>query len=120
LPHAGVAARILEKVARFEIVARIIGAQHTPYKELASSPDFDPQEPAFLGAALLKAAIDFDNLRQEDFPRQKALAHMRAQAGLYSPEVLEAMASIEEIESADELRVVKLAEFAANMILDED
>ena len=40
----------------------------------------DPREAGILGAAMLKAAIDFDNLRQEDFPRAKALALMRAQA----------------------------------------
>src|SRR5207248_5624276 len=109
LPHASVAARILEKVARFEVVARIIGAQHTPYSELVALPNADPREAGIMGAAMLKAAIDFDNLRQEDFPRAKALALMRAQAGLYSPEVLAAMASIAEIESAHELRVGKLS-----------
>lgn len=126
LSHASAGARILEKIPGMHEVAKIIEAQHIcfkdlPFKDLPAKPNLDGRRdlPA-LGAQLLKAAVDFDTLRQNGLRHEDALRQMHSLTGMYMPEILQAMKAIEKTEAKDEIRAIPLANLTVGMILDDE
>ncbi|HTC34615.1 MAG TPA: HD domain-containing phosphohydrolase [Bryobacteraceae bacterium] len=116
--HPSAAARIIERIPRLEIVAKIIEAQLMPCQ-----PTLEPGEvrdPVHFGAAILHAAIDFDERRRAGMSHADALADMRLRAQLYHPEVIAAMTRLEEVEMAELTQLVPIGRLAPGMILEQD
>ena len=120
LAHAAAAARMIEKIPRLDVVASMIEMQHTPLRELPQVPTLDSSGLRLVGAQMLKAAIDFDGLRQKGLAPEDALDSMRREPGIYMPEILTAMTSIERAEAAHEILVLPVSKLEAGMILEEN
>jgi response regulator RpfG family c-di-GMP phosphodiesterase len=120
LTHAAAAGKLLERIPRLDGVAKIIAMQHLPLCDLPEKPLLQSPHTTTLGAQMLKAAIDFDGLRQKQLSSEKALDSMQADAGVYMPEVLAAMQAIMKTELDYEVRTVSAYALAAGMILEDD
>jgi response regulator RpfG family c-di-GMP phosphodiesterase len=119
--HPAAAARIIERIPRLETVAKIIEAQLAPPH--ADGAAVDPKAPRDIvqyGAAILNAAMDFDARRRRGLSHADALADMRSRADFYTPEVISALARIEENELAEQIQVVPVSRLAVGMILEQD
>lgn len=93
--HPQVAKDLLIKIPRLEIVARMIAGQLHPPHERTWSDDQELEDQVFMGAHLLKAAIDFDRLVTQGLAPRAALVELGRRADEYLPEVLTALKSIE-------------------------
>ena len=90
--HARVAARILERIPRLDMVAQMIGRQHEGYETLANhSPQ---QYRVALGAQMLRVALDFDRAVGHGRSFAEALEELRHNASDYNPEILNALDSV--------------------------
>lgn len=90
--HARVAARILERVPRLDMVAQMIGRQHEAYESVANhSPE---QYRIALGAQMLRVALDFDRAVNQGRSFGEALEEVRRNASDYNPEILNALGSV--------------------------
>jgi response regulator RpfG family c-di-GMP phosphodiesterase len=118
--HAAAAGRILEKIPRLETVAKIITAQQDPWLSLRHYETDERNKTWTAGAQMLKAAIDFDELRRQGCSYEDALLQMNAPGDNYSPEMLQALSRLAELESAEEIRLVPVLNLATNMVLEEN
>jgi ActR/RegA family two-component response regulator len=119
--HPAAAARIIERIPRLGTVAKIIEAQLAPYHAIGPALEPNaPRDPVRFGGAILQAAIDFDERRRRGLSHAAALADIRLRADLYHPDVLSAMARIEEVELAEQTKVVPVSRLAPGMILEQD
>jgi FixJ family two-component response regulator len=119
--HPIAAARIVGRIPRLQTVAKIIEAQFTPYQSIeAALEPGAPRDPVTFGAAILQAAIDFDERRSRGLSDADALADMRSRADLYHPDVISAMGRIEEIKLAEQTKVVPVSDLAPGMVLNQD
>jgi len=114
--HAAAASRMIGQIPRLEVVAQIIANQNTPF----SAAEEDDLSTPLLGAQVLKGALDFDQLRQRGIHHGDAVSRMRSRPGLYNKLVLDALASMEESESGDDLLEILFRDLAPGMILEED
>lgn len=90
--HARVAARILERVPRLDMVAQMIGRQHEAYETVANH---SPQQSRIaLGAQMLRVALDFDRAVEQGRSFGEALEELRRNASDYNPEILTALANV--------------------------
>jgi len=118
--HPAAAARIIERIPRLQTVAKIVEAQFTPYKNVEpAAATHVRQDPVLFGAAILQAAIDFDERRHRGLPHAAALADM-LQANHYHPDVISAIGHIEAVELAERTRMVPVARLEPGMILEQD
>ena len=119
--HPAAAARIIERIPRLQTVAKIIEAQIAPAQTTGPAPVPDaPPDPVHLCAAILHAAIGFDDRRRRGLSQDAALAEMRLPGGFYHPDVISAMAQIEEVELAEWPRIVRVKDLTPGMILEQD
>jgi ActR/RegA family two-component response regulator len=119
--HPAAAARIIERIPRLQTVAKIVEAQFTPYQNAEPTAETHaPQDSVLFGAAILQAAIDFDDRRRRGLSHAAALAHMRLRVDHYPPEVLAAIDHIEAVELAEPTRMVPVSGLVPGMILEQD
>jgi hypothetical protein len=121
LEHPGAAARIIERIPRLQTVAKIVEGQCAPYQATAVGLEPDaPRDLVRFGAAILRAAIDFDERRQCGMSYAATLADMHLLADQYHPEVIAAVARIEAVELAEWTKAVPLDALVLGMIIEED
>jgi response regulator RpfG family c-di-GMP phosphodiesterase len=113
LAHA--AARMIEKIPRLEAVAKIITGQNSPF----NPSDENPASIAW-GSQVLRCAADFDDLLQRGISHEDAVSKMRARPGLYSPQILTALASIQRQDVGSSVLDIRFYDLAPRMILEED
>jgi response regulator RpfG family c-di-GMP phosphodiesterase len=90
--HARVAARILERIPRLDMVAQMIGRQHEAYEPVAHH---GPQQYRIaFGAQLLRVALDFDRGVGQGRSFAEALEELRRNASEYSPQILSALGNV--------------------------
>lgn len=119
--HPAAAARLIERIPRLEAVAKIIEAQLGPPPGSGPAPGLaELRDPLSFGAAVLQAAIEFDDRRGRGLSHADALADMRLRRDRYPPEIVSAMARVEEVESADPVQNVPLRRLAPGMVLEQD
>ncbi len=117
LAHAGAAARILEKIPRFGVVARIVERQHLGLLHL---PSLDPSDQVAVGGQILKAALDFDGLLQQGLRPEVVLGRMKQERDVYLPQVLAAMTVVAEHLVQAAIHDIPLSQLSAGMILEQD
>jgi len=86
----------------------------------AASAEAASADPVSFGAAILQAAIEFDERRRRGLSHSDALASMRAGADRYPPAIMAALTRLEKVELAEQMQVVPLSRLAAGMILEQD
>lgn len=119
--HPAAAARLIERIPRLDTVAKIIAAQLGPAPGSGPVPRLEElRDPVDSGAAVLQAAIEFDERRGRGLSHADALADMRLRKDRYPPEIIAAMARIEEVESADPVQNIALKRLAPGMVLEQD
>jgi response regulator RpfG family c-di-GMP phosphodiesterase len=129
------AARMISRIPRIEPVARMIEGQYKRFHEWRNGAESDP---TVLGAQMLKLACDFDDFVQRGLPIAETMVRLRSRPGVYNPDLLDALASIQMPksnaeaqavrprrfepgpESNGEIQTVRLREIELGMVLDED
>ena len=115
-PAAGEA--LVAKIPRLDAVAKMIGAQLTPYQALRSA-ELSKEEG--MGAAMLKVGLDFDHIVvAERAPASRAFEIMRQRDGWYWHEALNALEKAEQSRSARRTADMTAAELRPGMVLDQD
>ncbi|HEY3738337.1 MAG TPA: HD domain-containing phosphohydrolase [Bryobacteraceae bacterium] len=118
--HASAAARILEKIPRLGPVAKIIESQHVIVSaDVPPISTFDSFDAPAVSAQILKAAIDYDILRQRGMRRSEAIDAIQPRTSLYMPQILAAIWVVAEREDAAEIRTVPLSHLAPGMVLEQ-
>lgn len=112
---------LLSNIPRLEAVLAILKNYPEAYQP-DSIVQSDLQKSVITqGARLLKVAIDFDALESSNgVSSSQAVAELRAQAGLYDPAVLQALAAVRGTEMHVELRELTVNDLRIGMILAED
>jgi response regulator RpfG family c-di-GMP phosphodiesterase len=115
--QASAAARMIARIPRIEPVARMIEGQYKRFSQWRNGADSDP---AVLGSQMLKLAFDFDDLVERGLTIHDTLVRLRSRPGVYNPDLLEAIASVQTPQSDGELQNVRLRELEPDMVLAED
>ncbi len=117
--HPASAARIIEKIPRLETVARIIERQQSSYIGFFK-PVREKDENVTLGATMLRAAIDYDRLRERNLPDEEILEQMHGGRGVYHPRVLTGLARMRALDSVAESTLLTFEELKPGMVLYQD
>jgi response regulator RpfG family c-di-GMP phosphodiesterase len=118
--HPNVGRDLLAKIPRLEPVAEIIAYQEKRY-DGGGRPEDDVRGAAIpLGARILKVALDYDSLATHETSRAKILERLRARAGWYDPEVLDALAHGPLPGAGFESQDVEIHALRCAMVLDQD
>ena len=119
--HPKIAGGLLAKIPRLESVARIVECQHKLLSlDRIPKDESHPDYQVFLGAQLLKAALDFDQLVTAGVSPSSAVATLRGRGENFLPGLLDALEKL-ELEIADRIiKTVAVREITPLMILDED
>ena len=119
--HPAAAARIIERIPRLQTVATIVEAQLGPYQTLGPASEAGaPRDPVRFGAAILQAAIDYDKRLGRGLSHAAAMADMRSRLDHYHPDVMSAIAGMEEVDLAKRTKRVLLSRLAPGMVLEQD
>lgn len=114
--HPLTAARMINQIPRLEKVTEIIMYQLTEFQAYSDEIEDD----VALGGQILKVAIDYDILRQQDLKHDEALEKMRRRKGVYNPDLLDCMARLKPSERKIEVKNVRFKNVIAGMVADED
>jgi CheY-like chemotaxis protein len=113
--HPAVAHRLLRQISRLEPVAEMVRLQRPDM--LAAAPRDAPHR---LGAELLCAALEFDNLLARGFGNRQSLEELRRQRLPVRAEVLDTLRNFAGLSERQLTRVVYARELTPAMTLDED
>ncbi len=115
-----VADQVLATIPRLEPVREILSLQRRRF-DGADEPFARPERrPLPLGARILRAAVDLDSLEATGLTPREALAAMEERAGIYDPDVLEALGDVLGAEGEEEVRELSLAQVRPGMVLATD
>jgi response regulator RpfG family c-di-GMP phosphodiesterase len=84
--HPEVAANLIGKIPRLECVAQMIANQNRSFSDLGGEEAHE--EPAVLGASILKAANDFDTLVFRGASTEQAVLELQGKNGTYNPDIV--------------------------------
>lgn len=115
--HPQTGRNILANIPRMQEVADIILYQHKHYDGSGTPNDVQEGEAIPLGARLLKVALDFDELRIQDYSRTLAFATLEARTGWYDHTVLDALKVVFVPEQKYKIVAISLSELQPQMVL---
>ena len=113
-----VGARLLEKIPRLESVTIMIRWQHRSFSSYGEE-NGDVFEEVVTGSQILKAAIDFDLLRQQGLGKAKAIARMRSSEDAYNPDIIDQLSSL-PVRAQSDIRTLAIEDVGIGMIAEED
>jgi response regulator RpfG family c-di-GMP phosphodiesterase len=113
--HPSVARNLLSNIPRLEGIAWIVGQQRFG----AASTETDMPESIKLGAAILRVAIAFDDLKLQGQSERDALAELR-RGNRFDPTVVAALESLKPVSGEKEPKMVRISDLAAGMILADE
>lgn len=121
--HPQVGQKLLENIPRLKNISQMIARQREPYS-LSSGDDKENASGVSqtdLGAQILKVAVDLDEQMAVGQSFQKAWRKMMSKAGIYNPEVLDALMTL-QTDKAEEERLMSTTVDAlgAGMMAAED
>jgi CheY-like chemotaxis protein len=109
---------LLAHIPSLEVVRGILGAYLQPITEL---PPPGVRHHMLRGAQLLRVASDFDTLSAQGHSAAAAVGILRRRAGLYAPDVLDALADLRIAEAREyEVRELSLSDIRPGMVLADD
>ncbi|MFZ0429869.1 MAG: response regulator [Acidobacteriota bacterium] len=119
--HPGVAAGLLEKIPRMELVAEIIRGQTEDFSAMPAATELsDREKRRLLGSQLLRIAIDSDLLLAGGLSFSAAVEKLAKKPGTYNPKLLDRFRSLEIDESTNVVKNLSIRELAPGMTLDQD
>jgi response regulator RpfG family c-di-GMP phosphodiesterase len=120
--HPEVGRELLEKIPRFNVIARIIEQQQHPVAAAISLDDLSSEEAVVnLGAQLLSLVITFDEMLMRGTPHKIIMVILRRHANKYNPLLLNALGTIEYNATAEEfVDELPLSQVSVGMIVAKD
>lgn len=109
--HPQLGAELIRRIPRLEPVAAIVAAQNQLYEDVPRPP---------LGARVVKAALDYDQLLSAGLTEEAALVRLRARPGWYDPAVLDALERIVRTTPTPKVRRIPVVDLEPGMVLAED
>lgn len=113
--HPQIASDLLSKIPRLQTVAEIIRYQRARPPACAAV-----DRAVLIGASILSAALDFDDLITLGAEPEQALGALRAEGGKYKRRVLDALATAEVFTGRTDVRLVSLSQLQVGMTLEEE
>ncbi len=119
--HPQAARKLLEKIPRLDVIARIIENQYAPphfngdIANLSSA-----EETVAIGAQILKLALEYDRLTAEDVSPRDAVLALRKRTDEFHPQLLAALHTLPGAEEALHIREVSVLQLQEGMVLAED
>jgi response regulator RpfG family c-di-GMP phosphodiesterase len=125
--HPATAAALMAQIPHLELVSRMIAGQHTRQpRKVTPATVMSADDKALLGAQILKACLDYDQLRVQGKLNKPAVLADHV-TGLMleldpqiNPAILDAIGRIQHEQVRWETRYVKAVELGEFMIIDED
>ena len=114
--HPEIGARLISQVPRLEKVSEMIFLQLHEYEGFDSDIDDD----VALGAQILKVAIEYDLLRQQNMSHPEALRCMKRKKSWYNPKILSLLSEMKPPEGHIEVRNVSFRDIVPGMVAAED
>ncbi|MDJ0908366.1 MAG: response regulator [Woeseiaceae bacterium] len=115
--HPELAAKLLGQIPRLDGVAAMIESQSCPSEVSGLPADIRDWEPQVLGGEVLRLAAEFDRLICSGKAPKDAVAALSEGT---SPQLAEALKSVEVAEGEASTKLVKVGELVIGMTLDED
>ena len=99
----------------------MIEDQQKPFKEFGPIENLTEEEAAIaIGAQILKATLDFDQLIHKRISHKGALSTLRKQTEEYNSRVVQALETFRIKRTEEVVKMVKVEELDTLMILEED
>jgi response regulator RpfG family c-di-GMP phosphodiesterase len=118
--HPRIGAELLSNIPRLEPVAEIVGYQEKLFDGQGLPADYRRGELIPQGSRILKVALDWDSLLLSGLSPEIAMADLVSRNGSYDPAVVRALQSLQQIETAHTVRVVRVNDLVDGMVLAED
>ncbi len=118
--HPMVGARLLANIPRLGNVAAMIELQMKRFDQYSGKPATTEEQLVWIGAHILKAVIDYDQLLFMGFTREKALSEMKRREGWYNPKILNILQKIKSKRHGATVKKVNLNQLCLGMVLAED
>jgi response regulator RpfG family c-di-GMP phosphodiesterase len=118
--HPVIGSRLVRNIPRLQVAANMIVDQLKRYDEFGLIVWSKDERDATLGAQLLKAAQDYDQLTQQNISHAEAVDVMKGREGWYNPKVLKALAQEPIQVNKLVFRLVDMQSLDVGMILGED
>ncbi len=118
--HPSVGARLLANISRFENISRIIELQQMRFDQYRGRPRTPDDRIVRIGAQILKAALDFDQMLFVGLDPDTAYKKLSSRQGAYNPNILKVLANIRTGIGKYKVQKVHLKELTLNMVLNQD
>ena len=117
--HPEVSADLLRKIPRMHSISRMIEMQQARFANMGIAPDKLPEDIATLGGLMLHVALGFDRL-SSSHPIGTSIRMMREREGQYHPLIINAMATVEQVEREMQIKQLNVDQIKPFMIADEE
>lgn len=117
-PETG--AKLIAKIPRMNNVALIIALQRKRFADFTGQPRTIDEKLVRIGAQILKAANDFDQLILQTNSLLKTLEVMKKREGEYNPGIINLLANIKTKKKDYKTRYLNAEEISVGMILNQD
>jgi len=120
--HPEVGANLLKNIPRFERIAEMIRLQHKKFFEYEGKPETIDEGKGIirLGAQILKAVIDFDQLVFLGKSPNKAYEELVSRKEEYNPNILKLLENLKTACSNCKIKSIKISQLNIGMILRKD
>lgn len=120
--HPATAAGLIRNIPRLEDVAMMIRDQRKPLRSFPAPSEMRGKLDQAIGAQILKAAIDYDELRIKNFTHHSAIRRMQERVAEYNPKILAALELYHgnDAEAEDEIRALEIDALKPGMFLKEN
>jgi len=118
--HPAVAHDLLANIPRLESVAQMVARQQGPQFGDGIGQQSPEPDRISLGAQMLRAALDFDQLLAHGASPGAAILEMRKQFAEIAPGLLAALEKLEQGPSGAQAKCVRLKELIIGMVLNQD
>ena len=118
--HAVAGAGFLRRIPRLETVSEIILLQQKPYREYEEETEGVAGRIVATGGQILHIAVDLERLAGQGLSFRNAIARMRACAGDYNPEFLDALEEAGEPVLQWKAAVVRVSDLNTSMIVNQE
>jgi response regulator RpfG family c-di-GMP phosphodiesterase len=117
-PETG--ARLLVNIPRMSNVAAIIALQGRRFVDFRGQPENIDEKIVRIGAQILKAVNDFDQLVFQSNSLVKALDIMKQREGEYNPGILKLMANLKTMKKQRKVKYLNVPDILVGMVINQD
>lgn len=117
--HAKIAGDLIAEIPRLEVIAEMIAHQDRAYYVLDNTKSSNTEKAGIMGAALLKAAIDFDTHLLSGAKLDNAIQLMVEKPEKYHPSILNVLKDVYVPTYEKAVKLLEISELRNGMILAE-